>query len=723
MTTHYLDLVNGNNANNGTSWALAKLTVAGITASAGDTIRVAKTADPVDTGLTATWTDDTTTIVTSSNVTKIIDDCETGWVAGLNVTVTNSTDTCRIGSKSTKIVTGATVTAAQLLAYKTISSTDYSAYQLINFWMMKTGATTKLEIRLCSDTLGVTAVNTFTVNHLGQSGVWESNVQDYGGALGAAIQSIAIYCTDTFANDTIYFDNFFVSKASGADSITLHTLLGTSSSAQGAEFYSILGANNTTIYLESYGSSTVQLMWSGTTASPSLYKISPVVNSTAANPNIPANSGSLGNLITWSGGWDTGSTTQNGETWQINKCSAFNIWTLSSRSYLKIERWGAARCYSGFPIVLNGQYISNCQASANTIPFGTSVTVTSGTINVINVLGCARVIEMNNTRDVTLTCSGRIVGAAVDGIKMVNNCSRINVSGTWTFRNCCYRTSFNEGVFNIQASSDIFLDTINIKQKSGLGNGLFIGYYSPNGRTKIKSLTIDRGSVGLYCASSILTMFNTTITNTTTYAFSINTASTIEVYGGSTTSNSTGSVFIADYSVAKFFNFTMNESSKVTFGGLLSNGTRGYVYCHNDGNVVDSHKTYTSNGNIVSDSTTRHTASGISWKISPTSTNATILSPITIPVAKAYVTASSVVTATLWMRRDNTGVSASFILDPYMIDGITSEVSSSITAAANTWEQVTITFTPSSAGIIEFRVAVYGGTTYNVWIDDFDITQ
>jgi hypothetical protein len=46
-----------------------------------------------------------------------------------------------------------------------------------------------------------------------------------------------------------------------------------------------------------------------------------------------------------------------------------------------------------------------------------------------------------------------------------------------------------------------------------------------------------------------------------------------------------------------------------------------------------------------------------------------------------------------------------------------------MTAAANTWEEVTITFTPSEAGFVEITAEAYGGTTYTGYVDDMTITQ
>jgi hypothetical protein len=53
------------------------------------------------------------------------------------------------------------------------------------------------------------------------------------------------------------------------------------------------------------------------------------------------------------------------------------------------------------------------------------------------------------------------------------------------------------------------------------------------------------------------------------------------------------------------------------------------------------------------------------------------------------------------------------------IAGVAADVSSSMTAAADTWEQRTITFTPTETGVVSITVEAYGGTTFIGYADDF----
>ena len=75
------------------------------------------------------------------------------------------------------------------------------------------------------------------------------------------------------------------------------------------------------------------------------------------------------------------------------------------------------------------------------------------------------------------------------------------------------------------------------------------------------------------------------------------------------------------------------------------------------------------------------------------------------------------------MRRDNTGLSMRLMCKGGQLAGIANDVSSAMTAAADTWEEVTITFTPTVAGVVEILAEAWGGTTYSGWVDDMTISQ
>ena len=92
-------------------------------------------------------------------------------------------------------------------------------------------------------------------------------------------------------------------------------------------------------------------------------------------------------------------------------------------------------------------------------------------------------------------------------------------------------------------------------------------------------------------------------------------------------------------------------------------------------------------------------------------------------LAKIAVAASTLVTVTCWFRRSNTGITGKLVCRGGQIAGINADVSASMTAAADTWEQLTITFTPTAAGGVEIEAWAYGGTAYSVYVDDINCSQ
>ena len=119
----------------------------------------------------------------------------------------------------------------------------------------------------------------------------------------------------------------------------------------------------------------------------------------------------------------------------------------------------------------------------------------------------------------------------------------------------------------------------------------------------------------------------------------------------------------------------------------------------------------------------RHTASGISWKMQPTNTARNSTWPVTLSLAKVACAANSLVTVKAWMRRTNTGLTMRLVCKGDQIAGVSSDVVSAMTAAADTWEELTITFTPTEVGVVEITAEAWGGTTFSGWVDDMTISQ
>lgn len=154
------------------------------------------------------------------------------------------------------------------------------------------------------------------------------------------------------------------------------------------------------------------------------------------------------------------------------------------------------------------------------------------------------------------------------------------------------------------------------------------------------------------------------------------------------------------------------------------NFSGGVVYSHKNDQTSDNHKIFMDGGVITSDtSSNRHTASGVAWKMSPTSTNRSSTYPMELVLARIACRANKLVTVKVWEKRSTSAITAKMLCKGDQIAGVPVDVVATASAADNTYEQLSITFTPTETGVVEITVQAYGGTTDSAWFDDFTIYQ
>ncbi len=154
----------------------------------------------------------------------------------------------------------------------------------------------------------------------------------------------------------------------------------------------------------------------------------------------------------------------------------------------------------------------------------------------------------------------------------------------------------------------------------------------------------------------------------------------------------------------------------------------------NYNNTANDHRFYYINGLVVSDSSVTQSGSGYSWKFTTLQNVNTVQSreadPIQFKLAEVAVVANAQVTASAYFRRTwitGTGNDVSglaLLIRPNLNLGITSDVKVLTDAAADTWQQVTLTFTPTVSGIATFHALLQmTATSQNVYVDSFSVTQ
>ena len=680
MATLHIDLVSGNDSNDGSDWANAWLTMAGATAARiapGDVIKVSKTSDPTSIG-SASWTDKGQSIAPSTPCILDIDQCESAWTPGpFTPLVTCAQDATyyKQGTCSTKITVPGSYWGINKAAYFATGTLDLSSYQQISFWFRCTGnaiGTGSVKLCLCSDTAGNTIVHNFTLPAI-SAGYWYAVTLDNGSALSSSIGSIALYTlTDEYFNRVINFDNIIACKApSSADSLTLNSLVSKNSAASGGDegWYTIKSISSSYVFLDDTTASVggTGRGYSGTSETVTTYKRECSLQS--ANMIID-DSGTSGNLIEFQGGYDPATGDQDGETFLATRAGTF-YFMISSKNYIKLRRLNFARLTYGIYMANCIGCDIDCQSITGSRLFGLPIggVTYNNTIKVKNII--------NSGSENLYLSGGGVNGNYIECVN-INNSVSVGIYIASIF-NIIKATNVNNNV----TAGVRFID-------QSRGNKFFIDYIKDTASgygVKFESQYADKNF-----------FFNLT-----------------------TSGNSAGSIL--PYNTGVVENYFKNASFGESFTPGPTDYTGHKIVLLKVGGTEGINTTYTDGGTLKSQNSVRNTASGIAWQLSPTSAIRCEGYPLMIPIIRAAVISGDQVTVTCYFRRSNTGITGRLICKGYQIAGVDSDVYDDISVAADTWEQLSIQFTPTEAGVVEILALAWGGTTYSVYVDDATVLQ
>jgi parallel beta-helix repeat protein len=671
MSIYYIDPENGNDANAGTSWATAWKTIkSGATAARilpGDVIRIAKSPDPVDIG-NATWTNLSKTVTLAAALTANIDLCNAAWTASANVTTSLPTTYRKEGANNVQLLIAAAFITGKI-GYRAIGSTlDLSGYTKVSLRYRQSVAlaANAIKLCLCSDASGDVIVDEFIIPAIETAQI-NANIAltiAKGAALGSAIQSVALYALSDPGTPTIQIDNIIA-----CNDFSHTSLISKNPNATGGEeaWYPIQSINDTTIMIDN-GPATIANAgrgYYGTTETVTTYRRECFRTATTTDCTVQ-DSGTAGNVIAFEGGCNTFTDEQDGETFFDVGSGAGNGIDLSSRSYL--------------------------------------------TINRLNMVRAAYGMYMNGTTYCTITAN--------------------SFSGNGSHGVYCYYSSYNQ--FNLvnccnNIGSGIAMDTTAVigntvvitNANNNLAKGLSTGNFYRN-RVTITNACNNAAS-NLYFAA--LTYNNvvkcTNSKNSAAYAVEFVTLSKDNTVVGMTTSgNASGAVYHPSLGNNYLFGCTLGETNKGV--GFVNYGDA-RLQSQKQDSTLDSF-IYTDGGNARTQNTVRHTAADVAWQLSPTANIRNAFYPMTLPVATLAVNANAMVTVSCWFRRNNTGITGALFCRGLQIAGVDDDVVAVTTAPADTWEQLTISFTPTEAGVVEILALAYGGTAYSVYVDDIDYT-
>lgn len=783
MATYYIDMVNGSDAAAGTSWGTAwKTPNSGSTAARiapGDTIRMAKSPDKISLG-NGTWTSVTSTgqpnttssvtgatnatpiqitvanhgwatgdvvsingvtgntaangvwIITNTGTntftldgsvgngafggsptaqninfrsvklataaTKLVTDCNTNWTAANGSTVAaNTTSVVKTPPQGIQVTAPASALNNTLYAYFPLGSTqDFSAYTHLTFWMIaatQNPLATTWRLCLCSDTVGAVIVDSIPLPAISTGNQILSLVlpRTGGGNLGSAIQSIALYTgANSLNNSLVAFDNISACTATG---LNLQSVISpVASNTDVYENYPIAGIINNIVLLDNgYTAqnlnSTGLRGYSGSaTGTITTYHRNAIdyagVNGIAYATITGAmgdcsEAGTVTAITTWSGGWNTSTDTQESVTLVYIPAASVG-WT--PKDYNKVEWMGILRGLRAYGTntlqgrTYSGWTISNSFASGPLIGYSSQApSVLTGVLypNTITNFGVT-----NTTNPGVVTGNQQL---NCDSIKLLNcnlalpvnvvAAAFVNSGGVCVFKNTEVYNSAQPAILNSNSSS-IFYNTT-AKYNAGLTYTSGTAYFN-------KVTTTDNSNI-----------------------FFVPTGGNLDG----------GNQYIQDIT---YNEATPYSNTAYALGNSYMSGLNG---------TANNFLGYTYQGVISRETTITHSGAS-SWKVNVLNSIRNANYPITLNVAQVYLTANVSTTISAWFYLDSANCAANITLRGYQIAGITTDqVATANSATVGSWQQVSMTFTPTASGVVtlESDVWITAGSNHNVYIDDLTL--
>ena len=655
---------------------------------AGDTARLKASTDAQDVGTTALFTSNTNaatpttaskqlTLTSAQNTTITTGD--SAWTASANVTCTADASNYVNGSNTHSAKQAiATAFTTGLAAFFATGTLDLSGSQLVCFWIYTSVAiaASQYSLRLCSDTAGVTTVNTIAIPPVPTTNTWTPVVADNGSALGSSIKSVALYVDSDQGAVNINLCGIFAAKASGANSLTLHSLVGKNTVGE-PWWWAVRAIEGTTLYLESANPSTANNSSSrrgyyGVTETVELYKRDPIVftvSSTSSNTfqfssSVSGAAGSNTNagLVYYNviGGWDrTNMSSQSGQTWLTFSDGSQSAVILNA-NYQYLDQVNLVRAATAVTFNFNTQSAAGTM-QATACATGMSLTDSSGNeVTTIYCTACNQNVSMSGSNEFYYSWIGTVVSHSSQNTGLNLASGYQTLFGTVT---CCNNTTgFVVG--------------------AGVNQCLV---------TAAGDFKVNNG-----------------------YAITASAGASAQIQGTPTfASNQNGSVQATAGAQVNLQNATSSDSTvtNISTGGIIT-------FTRYGGTATD-HRQYFEYGTILSDTSTRHTAAGASWKLSPTSVlNAHAKRPLRVKVQSVALKASEARTLTCWVRRNAGGITSQICIPGGQAAGLSTSDAVASSTQVNAWEQLSLTITPTVDCVVDVYGQAYGGTTLSAWFQD-----
>lgn len=580
--------------------------------------------------------------------------------------------------------------------YYTLPETlDLSDYQKISFHYQNRSDsrpnTSHLSLKLCTDTTGDVAAHTVQIAGLGSRGRYPI-VEDFGTNLNSAIKSVALYVDSDVGSEDLRFSNIIAVKDAN----------------DGVTHCDVVGKN--------------------TTAEPVWWQMQYIqedlmIFGDCTSPNQDDYTSSRGDR--------TASYCNQSETVALHKVTPFNLYRNGqdhddagfAHKFIIRPRWDGRR-----------------------------------TTNRVKVLGGWNTTDMSTQDSVTWVnwyrYTGTFIYNASDGnaayfdVEKFGMCGAGHVAHLRGYDLTC-KDMYHAGLCNAAAvrfdnlygRSNFLID--GVYQTMGSSHGLWVdsqqGYAETNQAEVVcKNLHFYGGGHSQYYGHRAL----------------ITHIESLHYYGHrwffNTHYSETGKVYIKNLYASGFLYLhpkpevyvhnsvidnIVHEYYPHTINGSGSTAER-FVAFRNYNGTANDHRLLQQAGCIKSETTVRHGTDGIAWKFEPKLEFSGDVSfapranadaaPFALDIATVFVEANKAVTFKAYLRRTNTGLTIRICAKKNRGENLfilASDVVVNCTAAADTWQEVTLSVTPIDSGPLSLTCEAFGGNSYTGYIDDISITQ
>ncbi len=659
-----------------------------------------------------------TVVKLASSVNAHIDHVWATWTqSDSHFTSTLDTTNRKHGPSANLVTLTAGYATNTLLGYFATGTLDLSGYQQVSFWLKNSVAlaATNFVLKLCTDTAGVTGVHTITLPFIPSTALYVPVVVDLSGALNSSIKSIALYSGSVAVGAcTLTLNNIIACKASSsADSLNLTSLIGRNTTYEG--WWTIRAIDGVNVLLEGVGLETAQSVgYCSTTNATTTLGLQETVSTykrETIKPTMIASGTLLGFTASriFSGGWDrVDMSTQTGMTWVDGQnFGSFNgVGTSGAGS--SMDQFGITRCGGSVALLqgaTNGTLeCSGCLNGPN--PTGGTFTLLKFTV----MTGSG--FQPGNF------ASGLVVSTlvlAATAFTPASNCSDIRIDQLIMY-NCSAPISSNTAAGGVTFTNmDVRYSNTPVNLSFGCNGWRFLAG------------TMDRCNGAFGFAAGNFNHYVGPISITNGLGTPIIYHGTGMVFSGVTSTGGTGTTAVSYSSGPNYFlDCNFSETNKY----VVSTALDSVVYCKNYQGVAGDHRQFWTTATGGTETTIRNTASGTSWRISPTSVARSSATPTPLallPLACYAVNANGLVTVTVKAyRTSTTTLRGKLILLGGRLAGVPTDVSATTSGTAGNWnETLTVTCTPTEAGVLEVYGYAYDGTgiTDSVYFDDMTFTQ